>query len=111
MQEDRFIITYIMVHDFMTNYPQAHHVVMAMLIWLYTRNNVEKSVLPLIVSLLLLSSSKQSLLELVGTLFHISSLGILGLSVLLTLLVCLIATHLYVSLCIQDNSWGNPKVY
>lgn len=36
--------------------------------------------------------------------------GLLGISVLITLVVGLITTQLYINLCIQDNSWSNSKV-
>ena len=36
--------------------------------------------------------------------------GLLGISVLITLVVGMITTQLYINLCIQDNSWSNSKV-
>jgi len=92
--------------SFEANISLAHHVIMAMLIWMWTRNNLEKSVLPLIVSLLLLCSSKQTLLELVGTMFHFTSFGLLGISFGLTAVIGLLSTYLYINLCLQDNAWS-----
>lgn len=92
--------------SFEANISLAHHVIMAMLIWMWTRNNLEKSVLPLIVSLLLLCSSKQTLLELVGTMFHFTSFGLLGISFGLTAAIGLLSTYLYINLCLQDNAWS-----
>jgi len=95
--------------SFEANISLAHHVIMAALIWMWTRNNLEKSVIPLIVSCLLLCSSKQLLLELLGTMMSFTPFGLLGISVLITLVVGLITTQLYINLCIQDNSWSNSK--
>jgi len=97
--------------SFEANISLAHHIIMAVLIWMWTRNNIEKSVLPLIISLLLLCSSKQTLLELIRTMFHVSSFGVLGINMVVTLLAGLVTTQLYINLCIQDNAWGNPKYH
>lgn len=92
--------------SFEANISLVHHIIMTALIWMWTRHNIDKSVLPLIISLLLLMSWKLTLLQLVSTLFRVSAFAILGGNVLVTLAVGFITTKLYINLCVHDNSWS-----
>lgn len=92
--------------SFDSNISLVHHIVTAMLVWLYNRNDLNKSVVPVVLSLLALSCYRPLIVEILIHAIGLGSWTLLFAKALFTSLTGAVALQIYLGMATQNvNSY------
>lgn len=88
-----------------SNVSLVHHIATATLIWLWSRNDLKKSVFPVVGTLLMFSCYKPLFVELIAGTTHLGSWSVLAFRSLTTIIMGLTTLQLYVGFTQGMNSF------
>ncbi|XP_064617629.1 BOS complex subunit TMEM147-like [Liolophura sinensis] len=92
--------------SFDSNVSLVHHICTAMLVWLYSRSDLQKSLVPVVLSLLALTSFRPLIVEILIHAVGLGSWTLLLAKALFTLCTGLIALQIYLGMSVQTaNSY------
>ncbi|KAK3107743.1 hypothetical protein FSP39_021269 [Pinctada imbricata] len=90
--------------SFESNINLVHHICTAMLVWLRSRNDLQKSLMPVVMSLLALSCYRPLIVEIITHAIGLGSWTLLSFKALFTGCVGVIALQMFLGLSGQSNS-------
>uniref|UniRef100_T1JHP0 BOS complex subunit TMEM147 n=1 Tax=Strigamia maritima TaxID=126957 RepID=T1JHP0_STRMM len=91
--------------SFDSNINLVQHITTATLVWLWSRTDLHRSLFPVVLVLLIFSTYKSLMLELVAQIFPLGSWTVLLVKTIVTLSVGFVGMQLYVSLLHNSNSY------